>query len=116
MAALTRDVRLLAASSRRGVDAACSNAALKKLFSDPHFNVMDGLDTYIDDYSKPDPIPPSMLRQMAQSAFLGLFDDEDEPAKTGARRAGAGSPDGAGPPRWHSRRACHRARRPRPRR
>ena len=33
------------------------NAALKKLFSDPHFNVMDGLDTYIDDYSKPDPLP-----------------------------------------------------------
>ena len=31
---------------------------MKKLFSDPHFNVMDGLDTYIDDYGKPDPIPP----------------------------------------------------------
>ena len=30
---------------------------MKKLFSDPHFNVMDGLDTYIDDYGKPDPIP-----------------------------------------------------------
>src|SRR6185503_11209402 len=27
-------------------------AALKKLFSDPRFNVMDGLDVYIDDYSK----------------------------------------------------------------
>ena len=28
---------------------------------------MDGLDTYIDDYGKPDPIPMPMLRQMNQS-------------------------------------------------
>lgn len=59
-----------------GVDSGVKNAALKKLFADPHFNVMDGLDTYIDDYGKPDPLPEGMLRQMAQSQFLGLFDDE----------------------------------------
>jgi hypothetical protein len=41
--------------------------ALKKLFSDPHFNVMDGLDTYIDDYSKPDPLPAAMLAQLRQA-------------------------------------------------
>ncbi|MFM2066740.1 MAG: hypothetical protein RLZZ584_1649 [Pseudomonadota bacterium] len=52
------------------------NAALKKLFSDPHFNVMDGLDTYIEDYGIPNPIEPAMLRQMAQTHFLGLFTDE----------------------------------------
>ncbi|WP_157268131.1 DUF3306 domain-containing protein [Azohydromonas aeria] len=57
------------------------NAALRKLFSDPHFNVMDGLDIYIDDYGKPDPIPPSMLRQLAQSKMLGLFDDEEDKDK-----------------------------------
>ena len=51
------------------------NAAMKKLFADPHFNVMDGLDIYIDDYSKPDPLPESMLRQMASAKFLGLFDE-----------------------------------------
>ncbi|MDP1741463.1 MAG: DUF3306 domain-containing protein [Polaromonas sp.] len=55
------------------------NAAMKKLFADPHFNVMDGLDIYIDDYSKSDPIPESMLRQMASAKFLKLFDDEDKP-------------------------------------
>ncbi len=55
------------------------NAALKKLFADPHFNVMDGLDTYIEDYGKPDPLPAGMLRKMAQSKLLNLFDD-DEPA------------------------------------
>jgi hypothetical protein len=54
------------------------NAALKKLFADPRFNVQDGLDVYIDDYSKPDPLPESMLRQMASARFLGLFRDEDE--------------------------------------
>ncbi len=54
------------------------NAALKKLFTDPHFNIMDGLDTYIDDYGKPDPLPLSMLRQMTQAVALGLFDDDDK--------------------------------------
>lgn len=62
------------------------NAALKKLFTDPHFNVMDGLDTYIDDYNTPDPLPASMLRQMAQAAYLGLV--EPEPAPTSAPTAG----------------------------
>ncbi|WP_137919235.1 DUF3306 domain-containing protein [Hydrogenophaga sp. 2FB] len=62
------------------------NAALKKLFTDPHFNVMDGLDTYIDDYNTPDPLPASMLRQMAQAAYLGLV--EPEPAPTSAPMAG----------------------------
>ena len=59
-----------------GVEPGVKNAALKKLFADPHFNIMDGLDTYIDDYGKPDPIPLSMLRAMNQSAVLGLFDHE----------------------------------------
>ena len=60
------------------------NAALKKLFADPHFNLMDGLDIYIDDYSQPDPIPPSMLRQMAQAKLLGLFNDDQAQVETTA--------------------------------
>ncbi len=59
-----------------GVDSGVKNAALKKLFTDPHFNIMDGLDTYIDDYGLPDPLPAGMLRQMAQSHALGLFADD----------------------------------------
>jgi hypothetical protein len=59
------------------------NAAMKKLFTDPHYNLMDGLDIYIDDYSKPDPMPASMLRQLASAKFLNLFDDEEAPT-TGA--------------------------------
>jgi hypothetical protein len=45
-------------------------AAVKKLFADPHFNVMDGLDVYIDDYSKPDPIPPEMLNRILHARDL----------------------------------------------
>ena len=62
-----------------GVDADVRNAALKKLFSDPQFNVMDGLDTYIGDYNKPDPLPLAMLRKMAQAQFLGLITEPTEP-------------------------------------
>jgi uncharacterized protein DUF3306 len=47
------------------VEEAVKRAALRKLFSDPHFNVMDGLDTYIDDYSKPDPVPEGFLDKLA---------------------------------------------------
>ena len=55
-------------------------AALKKLFGDPHFNVMDGLDTYIDDYSKPDPLPEGMLAQMrsAQKIFKWARNELEE--------------------------------------
>ena len=42
----------------------------KTLFQDPHYNVMDGLDTYIDDYSKPDPLPEGWLEKMNQVARL----------------------------------------------
>ena len=79
----------------RDVDASVRNAAMKKLFSDPHFNVMDGLDTYIDDYGKPSPIPPSMLRRMYQASALGLFADETAAAAKAAPPPQA-SPDGAG--------------------
>lgn len=49
------------------VDETLRRAALKRLFSDPHFNVMDGLDVYIDDYSKPSPLPAEMLATLRQA-------------------------------------------------
>ena len=60
------------------VDPAVQQAALKKMFTDPHFNVMDGLDIYIDDYSKPDPLPQGMLERMVQSDMLNLFRKKTE--------------------------------------
>lgn len=62
----------------KAVEPGVRNAAMKKLFTDPHFNVMDRMDIYIDDYSQPDPIPAAMLRQMVSAKFLKLFDDEEE--------------------------------------
>lgn len=55
------------------------NAAMKKLFADPHFNVMDGLDIYIDDYSIPSPMSKDFARTLASAKFMKLF---DEPEKT----------------------------------
>ena len=53
-----------------GVDAQVTRTALKKLFSDPRFNVMDGLDVYISDYSKPDPIDPAIVRTLVQARYI----------------------------------------------
>lgn len=64
---------------RGNVDQGLQRAALKKLFSDPHFNQMDGLDVYIDDYGIPDPIPPEMLADLKHARGL-LFDEPAEEA------------------------------------
>jgi hypothetical protein len=63
------------------VDEDLRRSALRKLFSDPHFNVMDGLDTYVDDYSKTEPIPPEMLAglRQAQKIIQWAENREDEP-------------------------------------
>lgn len=54
----------------RGVDENVRRSAMKKLFSDPQFNVMDGLDIYIDDYSKFEPLTPAMLAMMNHAQAL----------------------------------------------
>ena len=60
------------------VDGGVRRAALKTLFADPRFNVMDGLDVYIDDYSKPDPLPEGWLEKMEQVAHLGHYQPPPE--------------------------------------
>ena len=68
----------------KDVDPKLRNEAMKLLFTDPHYNVMDRLDIYIDDYNKPDPLPPEWLKNMNQSKTLRLFDDDEEEAKNKA--------------------------------
>ena len=72
-----------AAFMRPEVDPSLKRAAFKKLMEDPRFNVMDGLDVYIDDYSKPDPLPEGWLEKMSQVRYLGIFKEDEEKAKDG---------------------------------
>lgn len=64
------------------VDERVRRMALKKLFGDPRFNVMDGLDIYIDDYSKEDPIPAALLAQL-EHARATLFVEEKKAPDAG---------------------------------
>ena len=76
----------------RDVSPEVRNLAMKKLFADPHFNVMDGLDIYIGDYTQPDPLPEGMLRKMASAHAMGFFDHEK---KEGAEASPGAPVDGA---------------------
>ncbi|MGJ7917978.1 DUF3306 domain-containing protein [Massilia sp. LXY-6] len=73
----------------RGVDQAVRRGALKKLFADPHFKVMDKLDVYIDDYTKPSPMSETMLASLehAKSVFMKMVEDEPEAAPQAASQA-----------------------------
>ena len=72
-----------AAYLRANVEESVKRAALKKLLHDPRFNVMDGLDTYIDDYTKNDPIPEEMLKTLehARSTLFPPNQQKEEPAE-----------------------------------
>lgn len=76
------------------VDPGVKQAALKQLFKDPHFNVMDGLDTYVDDYSIADPIPEAMMKTLYQ-AREHLFSPEEKAAANAADEAGAAEANAA---------------------
>ncbi|MGA9394221.1 MAG: DUF3306 domain-containing protein [Azonexus sp.] len=68
---------------RQEVSEEIRRQALKTLFADPQFNVMDGLDIYIDDYSISEPIPPEMLASLNQAKILFETPDvEDAPEQT----------------------------------
>lgn len=77
----------------KGVDKTVQRMALKKLFADPHFNVMDGLDIYIDDYNKLEPLAPDMLAALrhAPGVLERLFSDEREAEEQEAGEPGKGS-------------------------
>ncbi len=47
------------------VPQALKQQAFKALFKEPHFNVMDGLDIYIDDYTQFEPISPEVMNTLS---------------------------------------------------
>ncbi|MEC5218055.1 hypothetical protein RCH09_003022 [Actimicrobium sp. GrIS 1.19] len=53
-----------------GVDESVKRLALKKLFSDPLFNVMDGLDTYIEDFNSFVPMTAEMVAALNHGKLL----------------------------------------------
>lgn len=53
-----------------GVDEGVKRSAMKKLFSDPRFNIMDGLDTYIEDYTKFKAMTPAVLASLNHAKAL----------------------------------------------
>lgn len=107
LATLTKDSDF-APFMAQDVAAETRNAALKTLFADPHFKVMDGLDTYIDDYSVSQPLSPLMLeklertrQRLAEAANAMSPPTSSSVAETGATSAEttAAAPDPLPPPK-----------------
>lgn len=77
----------------QGVDESVKRSAMKKLFTDPHFNIMDGLDVYIEDFSKFEPMTPAFIAGLShakglmdplaqlKSPLMKLLDMPPEPVK-----------------------------------
>ena len=77
------------------VEDALRRAALKKLFSDPHFNLPDPYEPFSGDWTGGEPISEEMLATLNQARTL-LFDKEEkkeEPEKTANREAAEDLPE-----------------------
>ena len=77
------------------VEDALRRAALKKLFSDPHFNVPDPFEAYSGDWTVGEPISEEMLATLNQARTL-LF-DKDEKKKEDQQAAETQEQDAATP-------------------
>ena len=60
------------------VEDALRRSALKKLFSDPHFNIPDPFEAYSGDWTGGEPIPQEMLATLNQAQRL-LFSEKEKP-------------------------------------
>jgi Protein of unknown function (DUF3306) len=67
---------------------ALRRVALKKLFSDPHFNVPDLNEAYSGDWTGGDPISEELLKTLNQARTV-LFREEEEQAKKDADKKDA---------------------------
>jgi uncharacterized protein DUF3306 len=60
-----------------GVDENLRRSALKRLFSDPHFENFERFEAYCEDFTQGEPIPLAMLKTLEHAKGL-LFDDEEK--------------------------------------
>ena len=77
------------------VDGGTRRAALKKLFTDAHYNVPDPFEAYSEDYTVSETIPMEMLKTLNHAQKL-LF-DEPEKAAQAARPSTADAPQAETP-------------------
>jgi hypothetical protein len=69
--------------------------ALKKLFSDPHFQTVDPFEPYSIDLTVAESIPPDMLEKLNQARTV-LFREEEEKKKAEEALSGQGEDKGDG--------------------
>ena len=69
------------------VDDQTRRSALKRLFTDAHFNVPDPFEAYSEDYTGGEPIPVEMLKSLNHARKL-LFDDPEKTAEAAAAQSG----------------------------
>ena len=63
------------------VEDALRRVALKKLFSDPHFNIPDPYEAYSGDWTGGEPIPEAMLASLEQMKSLLRTPPAESPQK-----------------------------------
>ncbi len=80
------------------VDGDVRRQALKTLFSDPRYNVMDMMDVYVDDFSKPDPIPAAWMDQLQQLSRLGDRAGRDREEEERRKALAEATGNGPAPP------------------
>jgi hypothetical protein len=68
------------------VEDALRRVALKKLFSDPHFNIPDAFEPFSGDWNVAESIPPEMLATLNQAKVM-LFDKQQEEPKGEEQKA-----------------------------
>ena len=73
------------------VDAGTRRAALKKLFTNAHFNAIDPFEPYSIDLTGEDPIPEEMLKTLNHAKRL-LFDEKQQTAEAQAPGEAQASP------------------------
>ncbi|HWQ39717.1 MAG TPA: DUF3306 domain-containing protein [Burkholderiales bacterium] len=74
------------------VDPQLRRAALKRLFSSERFKAMDGLDVYVGDYSKPEPLAAGVA-VLLRHACAALALDREAQSSAGAGRPEAHAPE-----------------------
>jgi len=64
---------------QEGVDGEARRNALRKLFMTDHYRVMDGLDVYVEDYSRPTLLPSDLLQTLDHAQALLKKTEESIP-------------------------------------